>query len=49
MVHTLNETSVMDLKWTSTLSKTWLLHLVDHATKDSASVIKSKKKEIIVQ
>ena len=51
MAHTFNENVVMDLaEWTSTLSYTWLLHLVDHATKYSASVvIKSKKKETIVE
>eukprot|EP00111_Clytia_hemisphaerica_P021079 TCONS_00062116-protein len=46
----LNETVAMDLKeWKEGSSKTWFLHLVDHATRYSASsVIKSKKKEVIV-
>ncbi|XP_066911985.1 uncharacterized protein [Clytia hemisphaerica] len=49
MAHHLNETVAMDLKeWKEGSSKTWFLHLVDHATRYSASsVIKSKKKEVI--
>ena len=50
MAHHFNETVAMDLKeWKEGSSKTWFLHLVDHATRYSASaVIKSKKKEVIV-
>ena len=40
----------MDLKeWTEGSSKTWFLHMIDHATRHSAStVIKYKMKEKIV-
>ena len=50
MAHRFNETVAMDLKeWKEGTSKTWFLHLVDHATRYSASaVIKSKRKEVIV-
>ena len=45
---TSNETLAMDLKeWVFASSKTWFLHLVDHATRYSASiVIKSIKKKL---
>ena len=43
-----NETVAMDLKHWS--GNTWLLHIIDHLTRFSASgVINSKRKEIIVQ
>ena len=50
MAHRFNETVAMDLKeWKEGTFKTWFLHLVDHATRYSAStVIKSKRKEVIV-
>lgn len=50
MAHRLNETVAMDLKeWKEGMSKTWFLHMVDHATRYSASsVIKSKRKDVIV-
>ena len=50
MAHRLNETVAMDLKeWKEGSSKTWFLHMVDHATRYSASsVIKSKRKDVIV-
>ena len=50
MAHDFNETVGMDLKeWKKGEVKTWFLHLVDHATRYSASaVIKSKRKEVIV-
>ena len=43
-----NETVAMDLKHWS--GNTWLLHIIDHLTRFSAScVINSKRKEVIVQ
>ena len=46
-----NETVAIDLKeWTKAKDKTWFLHLVDHATCFSQSVIiKNKQKEVIVR
>ena len=50
LAHVFNETVAMDLKeWTEGSNKTWFLHMIDHATRYSASsIIKSKRKEIIV-
>ena len=47
MAHVFNESVGMDLKdWKKREVKTWFLHLVDHATRYSASaVIKGKQKE----
>ena len=45
-----NETLAMDLKEVAYSPKIWLLHVIDHATRYSAScVIRSKKKEVIVK
>ena len=50
LAHVFNETVAMDLKeWTECSTKTWFLHMIDHATRYSASsVIRSKRKEVIV-
>ena len=50
MAREFNETVAMDLKeWTKDESNVWFLHLVDHATRFSQSiVIRSKSKEVIV-
>ena len=51
MAKTFNETVAMDLKeWTNGDKMVWFLHLVDHATRFSASaVITSKQKNVIVK
>ena len=48
MARTFNETAAMDLKhWAG---NTWLLHLIDHATRYSSScVIHTKKKEEVMK
>ena len=51
LAHVFNDTIAMDLKeWKEDSRKTWFLHLIDHATRYSASsVIHSKRKEVIVE
>ena len=50
MAKSFNETVAMDLKQFSSSPPIWFLHLIDHATRYSASsVIRSKRKEVIVK
>ena len=50
MARVFNETVAMDLKCYDFNKNVWLLHLIDHATRFSAScVLNSKKKELIIK
>ena len=50
MARQFNDTVAMDLKQWSYKDSIWLLHLVDHAIRYSAScVIRSKKKEVVTE
>ena len=50
LVTEFNECIAMDLKQWSYQNKVWLIHIVDHLTRYSAScAIQSKRKEVIVE